>query len=160
MASYTDAMHLSYWEGLRYGPAFAPRANPHLDATPGSPAWHHQQATASIVEAATGQLSQLHQLDPSLIPAPYAAAFKDWGDDPYGGAMHAWAIGADSDAAMAAALQPDPSIPRYLCGEAFSRFQGWVEGAFDTAETVLQQRLGLAPPAFAPSWQPPSGSRH
>ncbi len=160
MASYTDSLQLSYWEGLRQGPAFTPGENPYTGATPGSPAWHRQQATASMVEAATRQLWQLHQRDPSEVPAPYAAAFKDWGDDPYGGAMHAWAVGADSDTAMAAALQPDPRVPLYVCGEAFSRFQGWVEGAFDTAETVLQQRLGLAPPAFAPSWQPPSGGRH
>lgn len=160
MASYTDSLQLSYWEGLRRGPAFAQRANPATDTTPGSPAWHEQDATAAMVAAATDQLGMLHQLDPSEVPAPYAAAFKDWGDDPYGGAMHAWAIGADSDAAMARALQPDPDVPLYVCGEAFSRFQGWVEGAFDTAETVLQQRLGLAPPAFAPRWEPPSGGRH
>jgi hypothetical protein len=39
MASYTDSLQLSYWEGLRQGPAFAPEPNPHTDTTPGSPAF-------------------------------------------------------------------------------------------------------------------------
>ncbi len=160
MASYTDASQLRYWEGLRYGLGVTPRPNPHTTATPGDRAWHEQRATAAMVEAAGGQLGLLHQLDPSQVPTPYDAAFKDWGDDPYGGAMHAWAVGADSDTAKSAALHPDPSVPLYVCGEAFSRFQGWVEGAFDTAETLLQQHLGLHPPAFATTWQPPSGGRH
>ena len=34
-------------------------------------------------------------------------------------------------------LQPDPSQGLYVCGEAYSFDQGWVEGALDTAEQVV-----------------------
>jgi monoamine oxidase len=37
-----------------------------------------------------------------------------------------------------------PDVPVYICGEAYSRAQGWVEGALDTADQVLA-KLGVAP---------------
>jgi hypothetical protein len=38
-------------------------------------------------------------------------------------------------------------VPVYICGEAYSHQQGWVEGALATTESMLQKHLGLAPPA-------------
>ena len=43
-------------------------------------------------------------------------------------------------------LQPDSSVPLYVCGEAYSHDQGWVEGALDTAEQVVEL-LGVQPPS-------------
>jgi len=159
MASYTDSLQLSFWEGLRQGPVFTPQANPYTDATPGSPAWHAQQATASMVDSATGQLGPLHQRDTSEVPAPYAAASRTGGTTPTAGPCTPGRSVRTATRRWLRHSSPTRAC-RYVCGQAFSRFQGWVEGAFDTAETVLQQRLGLAPPAFAPDWQPPSGGRH
>jgi len=39
--------------------------------------------------------------------------------------------------------QPIDDLPYYLCGEAYSTMQTWVEGALLTADLV-QQRLNLA----------------
>ena len=44
--------------------------------------------------------------------------------------------------------QPVDDFPCFVCGEAFSTNQTWVEGALETAEIVLQKRFGLA----APDW--------
>ena len=48
-----------------------------------------------------------------------------------------------------------PLAGLYVTGEAFSTNQGWVEGALDSAEDVLQTRLGLAPPPLvSPAYRP------
>jgi lysine 2-monooxygenase len=42
----------------------------------------------------------------------------------------------------------------YVCGEAWSTSQGWVEGALNTSERVLQDHLGLPrPPWLGPGVQ-------
>jgi monoamine oxidase len=43
------------------------------------------------------------------------------------------------------APQPEPSLPIYLAGEAFSRQQSWVEGALEAAQAVLERLLAPAP---------------
>jgi monoamine oxidase len=34
----------------------------------------------------------------------------------------------------------------YICGESYSTYQGWVEGALQTAEMMLTAHFGLAAP--------------
>jgi monoamine oxidase len=94
------------------------------------------------------QLCELHGL-PGL-PPPYAAAFHDWGEDPYGGGWHSWNIGVDTPAAMARIVKPAADQEVYICGESYSTYQGWVEGALQTAEMMLTGHFGLAPPPPAP----------
>ena len=50
---------------------------------------------------------------------------------------------------MPAITQPRPGLPVYICGEAYSQQQGWVEGALQTAEIMLQSHFGLAPAHWA-----------
>jgi len=42
--------------------------------------------------------------------------------------------------------QPIPDRPLYSCGEAWSRQQGWVEGALSFAEMVLERHFGMTRP--------------
>lgn len=79
---------------------------------------------------------------------PLAARFQDWTADPYGGGWHYYALGHDGVADSAAMLQPMPDRPLYVVGEAYSRAQGWVEGALERTETMLQRHFGL----HAPTW--------
>ena len=53
------------------------------------------------------------------------------------------AIGSDPEAVMAYLREPFPSL--HVCGEAWSLHQGWIKGAFDTAEAMLQEKFGLRP---------------
>lgn len=48
---------------------------------------------------------------------------------------HAWKPGYDSDKIAKELLNPMPNI--YLCGEAFSHNQSWIEGALENATEVL-----------------------
>jgi monoamine oxidase len=34
-------------------------------------------------------------------------------------------------------VQPGSKLPMFICGEAYSDAQGWVEGALQTADLVL-----------------------
>jgi monoamine oxidase len=79
---------------------------------------------------------------------PLAARFQDWSADPYGGGWHYYALGHDGVADAAAMLKPLPDRELYVCGEAYSLAQGWVEGALERAETLLQRYFGLHAPAW------------
>ncbi|MBL6937189.1 MAG: FAD-dependent oxidoreductase [Alphaproteobacteria bacterium] len=79
---------------------------------------------------------------------PLAARFQDWTADPYGGGWHYYALGHDGVADSEAMLHPMPGRPLYVVGEAYSRAQGWVEGALERTETMLRRHFGL----HAPQW--------
>jgi len=79
---------------------------------------------------------------------PLAARFQDWTVDPYGGGWHYFALGHDGALDGEAILKPLADRNLYICGEAYSFAQGWVEGAIERAETVLQRHFGLP----APKW--------
>jgi monoamine oxidase len=79
---------------------------------------------------------------------PLAARFQDWSVDPYGGAWHYYALGHDGVADCQAMLKPIANRELFVCGEAYSRAQGWVEGALERAETLLERHFALNPPIW------------
>jgi monoamine oxidase len=100
-------------------------------------------APAGLLEALRGWLAAAHPgADVPALPA--GSAFQHWGADPREVAWHFWRSGANSDASMDLAAQPEPSLPIHLCGEVFSRRGAWVEGALETATTVADRLLGDA----------------
>jgi monoamine oxidase len=154
LTTLDDMMASSFWAGLRdphHGPVFAPRAaavGPALlGALPGSPRWRQYAdcTTDRIVREAQRQLSEVHGID---VPEPYAVASMNWNQDPFGGAADFWKIHARSEDVMERMTQPVDGVPVYVCGDSFSRTQGWVEGALESAELMLQRRFGLAPPSW------------
>jgi len=163
MATYDDGDNIGFWD------AFRPRrsrvrevggrraielaSNLTVYRGPGDPCddpktasklrdWCDHVAPAEMVAEIQRQLALIHGLP--YVPAPTTAAFKDWGADPYGGGWNSWNIGVRSWEIEKEILQPVPDVPVYICGEAYSRAQGWVEGALDTADQVLA-KLGVAP---------------
>ena len=80
--------------------------------------------------------------------APLAAYFQDWTAAPFGGGWHYYALGHDGVADSAAMLKPLAGRELYVCGEAYSLSQGWVEGALERAETMLQRHFGLRQPGW------------
>ena len=108
--------------------------------------WDERVAPAEMVTEMHRQLRIIHNMPDA--PPPSDAAYMAWADDPFGGAVHFWNPGYKSSEVMDAMTQPVHDFPCYICGEAYSTNQTWVEGALQTAEIVLQKRLGLA----APTW--------
>ena len=119
LAGYTDGRHTRPIVDLAGG------------ATNGEPA---------PPELLGAMLEQLRAIHPATeIPEPMGSAFMHWGSDAHEIAWCYWLAGSNPDDVIPAAVQPDASVPIYLCGESFSRAQAWVEGALETAELVVER---------------------
>jgi monoamine oxidase len=154
MASYSDGASAEFWAGLaadkekhRVDPRFFAAVTGGADQVDGI------QAPAGMVKELQAQLRELHGL--ADIPDPYETVYKDWAGDPFGGGWHFWKIGQDPDQVMPRIQHPVPDAKVYICGEAWSHQQGWVEGALETADAVLAEHLGVA----APPWVAPPPPR-
>ncbi|MEA2757325.1 MAG: hypothetical protein QOJ54_3614, partial [Aliidongia sp.] len=79
---------------------------------------------------------------------PYSAIYHDWSDDPYGGGWHEWKAGIRYNQLMPKIRQPIADEAVYICGEAYSNNQGWVEGCLQTAEHVLRDKFRLDWPEY------------
>lgn len=147
MASYTDGRYVSFWQGVDHGAMFTGNPNPFTSQDPGSPYWQQQPITTLMKDEVQRQLKLVHQLD--SIPEPYTAAWRDWGRDPFGGAWNTWNVGVQAPDIMPRILQPVGGVPVLIVGSAYSHWQGWVEGAFETAEMALQGKYNMPPPPWA-----------
>ena len=150
LASYNDMRTVPFWTVLasqknnvkKYQPSTT-RLVSQEELDP----WHDDQAPQVLVDEALGQVRELHGCDADAIPAPYITYFKDWSEDPYGGGYHAWRACVDVEETMRYMRCPDENEAVYICGEAYSDQQGWVEGAFCVAEHMLQDWFGMAWPS-------------
>lgn len=151
LATYDDALNVAFWQGLArqrevydlHLASVDPASAARIAADPGDPRWVHYRASAALAREAHRQLVLMHDLPEA--PEPYAVLYHDWSEDPYGGGVNFWNIGVRSWEVIPRMVQPVPGAPVYVCGEAYSGAQGWVEGALQTAEAVLTEHLGLGP---------------
>jgi hypothetical protein len=150
LASYEDVGETYFWSGLERQSSFHPdlyEGQPNRYATSdGENAWHDYKAPKLMVEETHRQLMGLHGV--RYAPAPYAAAYRNWREDPFGGGVHFWNIGYNSLECIPAVVKPVTDVPVYIVGEAYSRTQGWVEGALETSEIMLQTHFGLKKPSW------------
>lgn len=162
LASYDDGNNIGFWDGLRpqrattwlKGLSHPQLADPFIgddDKAPGSgngvkqglnQTWEQYQAPRRMVDEISRQLGQMHNLD--YTPEVKSAAFRDWGEDPYGGGWNSWNIGVKSWEVRDRIVHPIADCPMYICGEAYSDAQGWVEGALQTADLMLAAFLNKA----------------
>jgi monoamine oxidase len=98
-------------------------------------------APFSMVAEVQRQLAAIHGLP--FIPDVVDASFMDWGDDPFGGGWNSWNIGVESWKVKEKILNPVKGAPVYICGEAYSDAQGWVEGALQTADMMLKEYFDI-----------------
>lgn len=146
MASYDDGTNVGFWDSLRPRRRQICRAGIEVaeieNAFQGisgfsNPEWSQYQASSSMVHEVARQLGGIHGL--SYTPEVLEAAFRDWGDDPFGGGWNSWNIGVESWKVKEKMIKPIDDRPLYICGEAYSDAQGWVEGALQTADMVLER---------------------
>ena len=153
MASYNDISTVPFWKGLEEGAPYAGYVPSCLE--PGvaamMPATEYQ-ATAEMVEVANKQIAAVHALPE--IPLPYSAAYHTWNEDPYGGGWHEWKAGYRLDEIMCRMRKPVSGHDIFVVGEAYSYGQGWVEGALDTAESMLEDFFGLQRPSWLTAGYP------
>jgi hypothetical protein len=163
--AYNDQASASFWGGYQTGPLGphdTAQAGPILfegkagDWTPPGDKvaerrlknWKDHKAPHDMVMEMHAQLMEMHGV--SDAPAPVDAAFMDWMNAPYGGAVHFWNPGYKSWEMLDRITQPVDGLNAFIVGEAYSTVQTWVEGVFQTAEIALQKRLGMAPPPWVP----------
>ena len=104
----------------------------------------------NMVRTAQQQLKALHNL--AEIPEPYTAFYIDWQKDPYGGGWHYWNPRCRPWEVMKQMRHPVTNANVYICGEAYSNRQSWVQGALNSAELMLEENFKLS----RPTWLPPS----
>jgi monoamine oxidase len=155
---YDDSTNVDFWGGLRMSPAKRVHFQRKTSAAAAQVStknpfearlrqnWQGHEAPKLLVQETHRQLMALHNVQ--YAPDPVEAAYADWSDEPYGGAVHLWNRGYKSWELVDEITQPVRDFPCYICGEAFSTNQTWAEGALQTAEIVLQKRFGLDAPAW------------
>ena len=113
-----------------------------------------QKATDAMVNMLRAQLARVHNgpgADISSVPNPLETVFMDWSQKPFSAGYHAWAAHYNIDDVMQKIRKPtqlmDDGVDAnlYIVGSAFSNDQAWVEGAFCTSESVLNDFFGLKP---------------
>jgi monoamine oxidase len=151
MASYDDGINIGFWDSFRPKRGVGWRKDSatveqrlayHANRDPVDPEWAANAAPEDMVAEVQRQLAMIHGMQ--FVPEARNASFRDWGDDPFGGGWNSWNIGVDSREVKNAIVQPADGVPVYVCGEAYSDAQGWVEGALQTADMLLD-KLGVKP---------------
>lgn len=149
MPTYAESLTLDYWMSFRRQdpetPGGAPFQRPEIGPVPDELAMP-ERAVAEMQR----QLKILHG-PAAKIGEPTMAVMSDWGRDPHGAGYHVWAAGANAWEMVPLAREPVPGFNLSICGEAWSTRQGWSLGALMTAERVMQERFGLAWPAWLPA---------
>jgi monoamine oxidase len=147
LATYDDSRYVRFWAALKKK-GDDDTVPGYTDGDTSTPAaeqakWNQYLASPAMAHEIDRQLREMHGL--KFAPAYYSAVYKNWGVNPYGGGVNFWKIGVKSWEVMEEMIQPNPRLRVYVCGEAYSNSQGWVEGALETAEEVLR-RIGLDKP--------------
>jgi hypothetical protein len=135
MTIYCDFDRTTYWEELQsLGTPFEPVG---MKQPPNSTA-----ASTFVVEQALRQLRLFFQTED--LPAPVLSTYVRWGTDAFGDGDHSWVVGANDRVIMAQMLNP-VADRLYICGEAYSDDQAWVNGALRSGEQLLQGYFHVPP---------------
>ncbi len=150
LASYDDEQFTSFWEELEYG-------TDSLEKIPFSenyqPLIGPRKATDTMIKMLRQQLAALHfgpMADFSAVPAPLETRYMDWSLPPFNAGYHAYAAHYDICDVQQKIRKPSQLIEGadaniFIVGEAYSNDQAWVEGAYCTAESVLNDFFGIKP---------------
>jgi len=158
LASYDDMRYTQFWQELELSVTEQHTTPPSENTQPlkgGAP------ATPAMIEMLKIQLARVHYgndvTNSDLIPDPLETVFMNWGHDPFGAGYHAWASHYNICNVMQGIRAPGrlaglSNSNVFIVGSAFSNDQAWIEGAFCTVESVLQDFLGI--PTMATEFDP------
>lgn len=141
---YCDFKNTNFWEELQ---EIGPKFNSPLQEEYNH-AWPRVMFPASeaIVVEATKQLKDLFQM--LSVPPPILTSYRMWsGEHRFGYAYHQWARFANDREVMKTLASPVENV--FVCNEAFSDEQGWVNGSLRSANIVLQMLTQSMTPVAA-----------
>jgi hypothetical protein len=150
LASYDDETFTSFWHELEIG-VDGERKVPdsaNLQTLVGP-----RHAPPVMVKMLRKQLAAVHfgpQSDYTAVPEPLETAYMDWSLPPFNAGYHAFAAHYNVCEVQQKIRKPSQLIDGadadiFIVGEAFSNDQAWVEGAYCTAESVLNDYFGVKP---------------
>ena len=136
---YCDYNNTNFWQGLQnVGPYFdSPLQREHSQ-----PPQVIFPASEAVVDQALTQIKKLFAV--AEIPDPVMTSFRLWGgESDFGYAYHQWALNANDAEVMPRLAQIAENL--YVCNEAYSDDQGWVNGSLRSADRVLLAGFGIEP---------------
>lgn len=150
LASYDDEQFTSFWQELELGPG-AERKAPISENY--QPLEGPRKVPPGMVKMLRKQLAAVHfgpQSDYSDVPEPLEASYMDWSLPPFNAGYHAYAAHYDVCDVQQKVRKPSQLIKGadaniFIVGETYSNDQAWVEGAYCTAESVLNDFFGIKP---------------
>jgi hypothetical protein len=150
LASYDDEDNTTFWQELELG-AKRERTVPISQDT--QPLEGPRKVPARMVKMLRKMLAEMHygpSSDYSDVPEPLEAAYMDWSLPPFIAGYHEWAPHFDIAEVQRKIRKPSQLIDGadaeiYIVGEAYSNDQAWVEGAYCTSESVLNDFFGIEP---------------
>lgn len=104
-----------------------------------------QTTYAPMVDDVTKQLILVHGIS---IPAPQAYLMINWEKPPFDGFISKWGIVPSIPKTSHQITNINPNIPFYIVGDTWAANTGWVEGALQTSEYVLNNYFNINPPSW------------
>jgi len=150
LASYDDEMYTSFWREMELGSHRVREIPVSQDM---QPLEGPRKVPAEMVKMLCQQLAAVHfgpESDYSAVPKPLEARYIDWSLPPFNAGYHAYAAHYNICDVQDKIRKPSQLIegadaPIFIVGETYSNDQAWVEGAFCTAESVLNDFFGIEP---------------
>lgn len=144
MASYSDSHYIEFWSELGKPADWA-----HIGMEGGKntlliedrEVLERYGAPRSMIVRAEHQLGLLHGSTVLRGPAQPRAnlgLYMEWSRPPYYAGWHSWKVGVKPWEVCDYIMKPFKNARVAICGEAYSDEQGWTEGAFKSAERLLQ----------------------
>lgn len=124
LISYSDGQSAQFWRGPEFG---APATG-----------WISADHPVACELHSQAQMMFGRKM-PMALPAPVAAFTQHWNESAAGAAFHMWSKGSSPADVMRSALCPVPAQKLHICGEAWSPRQGWIEGALESVDMMLER---------------------
>ena len=151
LASYDDEDNTDFWKQLELEPNQDRKIPSSADTQPiDGP----RKVPARMVKMLRKMLGDLH-FGPNAnyllnVPEPIDAAYVDWSLPPFNAGYHEWAphfdiVDVQQKIRKPSLLTPNPEANIFIVGETYSNDQAWVEGAYCTAESVLNDFFDVTP---------------
>jgi hypothetical protein len=150
LASYDDEQYTTFWQELELGPNGVRKVAVSENY---QPLEGPRKVPEGMVKMLRAQLAAIHfgpGANYTAVPAPLEARYMDWSLPPFNAGYHAWSAHYDIGDVQRKIRKPSQLIDGadaniFIVGETYSNDQAWVEGAYCTSESVLNDFFGVKP---------------
>ncbi len=131
---YCDFNNTNFWKGLQnVGPKFTSPLQEMYNEMKSQTVFPASQA---VVAEARKQMGLLFGV--TNIPEPVFTSYRLWnGEDDFEHAYHQWQLNVDDKESIEYMSNPLPGV--YMCNEAISDMQGWVNGSLRSCNLALNK---------------------